>query len=185
MKVHCSMVQVANVNTENETNSKHVSNQPHQLNLKHSDNKSELEHESKQYNDCYDSDLDDEVIDNQNESSSCDNLLTPDNHINNYLTPDCNTSPISFRQKNDKPNKPATPDYLSKLSKRLCNININDQITLDPDKNALLDKGKHNFKKGQLVSYTLNNVPDTVEILNQAGKATGSYRNSFNVEYKH
>ena len=97
MKVHCSMVQVANVNTENETNSKHVSNQPDQLNLKHSDNESELEHESKQYNDCYDSDLDDQVIDNQNESSSCDNLLTPDNHINNSLTPDCNTSPISFR----------------------------------------------------------------------------------------
>ena len=110
MKVHCSMVQVANVNTENETNSKHVSNQPDQLNLKHSDNKSELEHESKQYNDFYDSDLDDEVIDNQNESSSCDNLLTPDNHINNSLTPHCNTSPISFRQKNDKPNEPVTPD---------------------------------------------------------------------------
>ena len=136
MKVHCSMVQVANVNTENKTNSKHVSNQPDQLNLKHSDNKSELEHESKQYNDCYDSDLDDEVIDNQNESSSCDNLLTPDNHINNSLTPDCNTSPISFRQKNGKPNEPATPDYLSKLSKQLCNININDKITLDPDKNT-------------------------------------------------
>ena len=48
MKVHCSMVQVANVNTENEINSKHISNQPDQLNLKHSDNKSELEHESTQ-----------------------------------------------------------------------------------------------------------------------------------------
>ena len=77
--------------------------------MKPSNDNFELECKSKQY-DCYDSDSDDEVIDNQNESSSCDNLLTPDNHINNSLTPHCNTSPISFRQKNDKPNEPVTPD---------------------------------------------------------------------------
>ena len=63
-KVYCSRVQVANINTENKTNSKHVSNQLKQLNLKPSDNKFELDHKSKQYNDCCDSDLDDEVIDN-------------------------------------------------------------------------------------------------------------------------
>ena len=56
--------------------------------------------------------------------------------ISNSLTPDCNTSPISVRQKNDKPNEPTTPTYVSKLSEQLSNININDQITLDPDKNV-------------------------------------------------
>ena len=49
----------------------------------------------------------------------------------------------------------------------------------------MLNKGKLNLKKGQLVSYTLNNVSYTVEILNWAGKTTWSYKNSFNVEYKH
>ena len=49
----------------------------------------------------------------------------------------------------------------------------------------MLNKGKLNFKKGQLVSYTLNNVPYTGEILNWAGKTTVSYKNPFNVEYKH
>ena len=45
-------------------------------------------------------------------------------------------SPLSVRQKNDKLNEPATPTYVSKLSEQLSNININDQITLDPDKNV-------------------------------------------------
>ena len=49
----------------------------------------------------------------------------------------------------------------------------------------MLNKWKLNLKKGQLVSYTLNNVSYTVEILNWAGKTTWSYKNSFNVEYKH
>ena len=62
MKVHCSRFQVANINTENKTNSKHVSDQPNQLNLKPSDNKFELERKNKQYNDCCDSDSDDEVL---------------------------------------------------------------------------------------------------------------------------
>ena len=109
---NCSRVQLANINTENETNSKHFSNQTNQLNLIPSDNKFELEHKNKQYNDCCDSDSDDEIIDNQNESSSCNNLLPPDNHKHNSLTPDCNTSTISVRQDNDKLNKPATSDYV-------------------------------------------------------------------------
>ena len=184
VKVHCSRVQVANINTENKTNSKHISNQPNQLNLKLSDNKFELEHKSKQYNDCCNSDTDDEVADNQNNFSSCDNLLPPGNHINDLLTPDCNTSPISLGQQNNKLHEPETLDYVSKLSEQLSNVNINDQITLNPDKNVLLNKRKLNFKKGQLVSYTLHNVQYTVEILNQAGKTTGSYKNSFTVEYK-
>ena len=82
-------------------------------------------------------------------------LLPPDNHINNSLTPDRNTSPISLGQENDKLNEPATPDSVSKLSEQLSNININDPITLNPDKNSLLNKGKLNFNKRQLVSYTL------------------------------
>ena len=56
--------------------------------------------------------------------------------ISNSLTPDCNTSTLSVRQKNDKLNVPATSTYVSKLSEQLSNININDQITLDPDKNV-------------------------------------------------
>ena len=173
VKNHFPRVQVANKNNEKKTNPKHVSSQPNQLNLKPSNTKFELERKSKQYNYCSDSNLDDEIIDNQNEYSSCDNLLPPDSHINNSLTPDCNSSPISLRQGNDKLNQPATPDYVSKLSKQLFDININDRITLNPDKNALLNKGKlKNFRKGQFVSYTLNNVPYTVEILNLVAKTT-------------
>ena len=56
--------------------------------------------------------------------------------ISHSWTPDCNPSPISVRQKNGKPNEPAAPTYASKLSEQLPNVNINDQITLDPDKNA-------------------------------------------------
>ena len=63
--------------------------------MKPSNDNFELECKSKQYYDCYDSDSDDEVIDNQNESSSCDDLLPPNNHINNSLTSDCN-SLVSF-----------------------------------------------------------------------------------------
>ena len=59
---------------------------------------------------------------------------------------------------------------VSKLSERLSNINTNDQITLNPDKNALLNKGKFYFKKGQLVTYTLNNAPYMVEILIKLAK---------------
>ena len=36
-----------------------------------------------------------------------------------------------------------------------------------------------------MISCTLNNVPYTVEILNQAGKTTGLHKNSFNAECKH
>ena len=49
-----------------------------------SDNNFELEHKNKQYV-CCDIDSDDEVIDNQNESSSCDNLLSPDNDDDDEL----------------------------------------------------------------------------------------------------
>ena len=49
-----------------------------------SDNNFELEHKNKQYVFC-DIDSDDEVIDNQNESSSCDNLLSPDNDDDDEL----------------------------------------------------------------------------------------------------
>ena len=57
-----------------------------------------------------------------------------------FITPDCNTSPISLGQQNNKLNEPETPDYVSKLSEQLSNVNINDQITLNPDKNVLLNK---------------------------------------------
>ena len=72
---------------------------------------------------------------------------------------------------------------VSKLSKQLSTINKNDQITLNPDK-SFTSKEKLDFKKGQLISYTLNNFPYTAKILNWADKTTGSYKNSFNVEYK-
>ena len=40
------------------------------------------------------------------------------------------------------------------------------------------------FKKGQLVIFNLDKVPYFVEILGRAGKATGQYKNYFNVEYQ-
>ena len=66
---------------------------------------------------------------------------------------------------------------------QLLNININDQDT-STLYNKVSNKEKLKLKKGQLVSYTLNDIPYTVEILGCAGKATGLYKNSFNVEYK-
>ena len=66
---------------------------------------------------------------------------------------------------------------------QLLNININDQDT-STLYNKVSNKEKLKLKKGQLVSYTLNEIPYTVEILGCASKATGLYKNSFNVEYK-
>ena len=66
---------------------------------------------------------------------------------------------------------------------QLLNININDQDT-STLYNKVSNKEKLKLKKGQLVSYTLNDIPYTVEILGRAGKATGLYKTSFNVEYK-
>ena len=39
-------------------------------------------------------------------------------------------------------------------------------------------------KKGKLVTFKLDKMPHTVEILGKAGKATGQYKTHFNVEYK-
>ena len=83
---------------------------PNQLNLIPSYNKFELECKNKQFNDCCDSNLDEEVIDKHNESSSCDNLHAPDDNINNSSNLDYNTSPVSVRQENDnKLSDPPTP----------------------------------------------------------------------------
>ena len=39
-------------------------------------------------------------------------------------------------------------------------------------------------KKGKLVTFKLDKMSHTVEILGKAGKATGQYKTHFNVEYK-
>ena len=70
------------------------------------------------------------------------------------------------------------------LTNQLSNININEQESSTLYNNKVLNKENLKLKKGQLVSYTLNDIPYTVEILGHAGKATGLYKNSFNVEYK-
>ena len=69
------------------------------------------------------------------------------------------------------------------MSEQRSTVNKNDQIRLNHDK-SFVSKEKLNFKKGQLISYILNNLPYTVKILNWAGKTTGSYKNSFDVKYK-
>ena len=58
---------------------------------------------------------------------------------------------------------------------QLLNININDQDT-STLYNKVSNKEKLKLKKGQLVSYTLNDIPYTVEILGCASKATGLYK---------
>ena len=110
------------------------------------------------------------------------------------ITIESKTSNISVNDKiNSDPNstdplatndQPQTNDSISELTNQLSNININDQDTSTLYNNKVSNKEKLKLKKGQLVSYTLNDIPYTVEILGCASKATGLYKNSFNVEYK-
>ena len=65
---------------------------------------------------------------------------------------------------------------LENLTKQLAAIDINDH---NNEKNNL-----HKIKKGQIIDFTVDNIPYKVEILSRAGKATGKFKNAFNIEYK-
>ena len=65
---------------------------------------------------------------------------------------------------------------LENLTKQLAAIDINDH---NSGKNNL-----HKIKKGQIIDFTVDNIPYKVEILSRAGKATGKFKNAFNIEYK-
>ena len=91
--------------------------------------------------------------------------------INDKINSDPNsTDPIATNY------QPQTNDSISELTNQLSNININDQDTSTPYNNKVSNKEKLKLKKGQLVSYTLNDIPYTVEILGCASKATGLYK---------
>ena len=70
---------------------------------------------------------------------------------------------------------PRNTDPISNLTNRLFNISLED-----------LYQNSENlkFKKGLIVTSNHDKVSYTVEILGSAGKATGQYKNHFNVEYK-
>ena len=66
-------------------------------------------------------------------------------------------------------------EQYSNLTNRFSNISLEDLF-------QNLENLK--FKKGQLVTFNLDKVPYIVKILGRAGKATGQYKNYFNVEYQ-
>ena len=61
---------------------------------------------------------------------------------------------------------------IDEVTEQLSNISINDQNV-------------PNIKKGQTVSFSLNDENYITEILSRTGKATGKYKNTFNVKYYH
>ena len=167
VKVHCTRIQVSNNDKEIENDLEQGYNQTNQ----NIDTNSKFEqHLPETVEDSYDSDIDDEIITIENKDLN--------NSQNSVTNPDPNST-----------NPPAPSDQLqtndiAELTNQLSNININDQESSNLHNNKVVNKEKLNLKKGQLISYTLNDIPYTVEILGRAGKATGSYKNSFNVEYK-
>ena len=63
-------------------------------------------------------------------------------------------------------------DNIDEVTEQLPNISINDQNV-------------PNIKKQQTVSFLLNDENYIAEILCRTGKATGKYKNTFNVQYYH
>ena len=63
-------------------------------------------------------------------------------------------------------------DSIDEVTEQLSNISINDQNV-------------PNIKKGQTVSFSLNDENCIAEISSRAAKATGKYKNTFNVQYHH
>ena len=63
-------------------------------------------------------------------------------------------------------------DNIHEVTEKISSISINDQNV-------------PNIKKAQTVSFSLNDENFIAEILSRAGKATGKYKNTFNVQYHH
>ena len=168
VKVHCSRIQLSNTNMEKENDLEESHNQINQTIIK---NPNLQQNPSETIEDLFDSDIDDEMITIESKNSNIS--------INDKINSDPNSAdPLAT---NDQPQ---INDSISELTNQLLNTNINDQESSTLYNNKVLNKENLKLKKGQLVSYTLNDIPYTVEILGHAGKATGLYKNSFNVEYK-
>ena len=65
-------------------------------------------------------------------------------------------------------------NVLTNLTNKLAAININENNTSTRPK----------IKVGQTIDFTIDNVPYKGEIIGRAAKATGKYKNAFNIEYK-
>ena len=78
----------------------------------------------------------------------------------------------STNNSSEKLNEENTTTLMNKLAA----ININD--------NNNESENLHKIKKGRIIDFTIDNMPYKVEILSRAAKATGKFKNSFNIEYK-
>ena len=60
-----------------------------------------------------------------------------------------------------------------------------DEVTKQLPNISISDQNVPNIKKGQTVSFSLNDENCLAEILSRARKAAGKYKNTFNVQYHH
>ena len=70
---------------------------------------------------------------------------------------------------------PPNPDPISNLTNTLSNISL---------ANLFQNTEDMKIKKEELVTFKLDKVAHTAEILSRSGKAWGQYKNHFKVEYK-
>ena len=141
-----------------------------------------------------DSDSGDEQYSNNSKETSFDNIIKNNNSKTNspssqievptsdlpsqYQT--SSSSPSSLPPSSSPPSSlvstnPQNPDPISNLTNRLSNISLED-LSQNPE--------NRKFKKGQLVTFNLDKVSYTAEILGRADKATGPYKNHFKAENK-
>ena len=59
----------------------------------------------------------------------------------------------------------------------------NDKEAAQSSNNNINNQNIPHLKIGQTVSFSLDNENYVVELINRAGKATGKYKNTFNVQY--
>ena len=59
----------------------------------------------------------------------------------------------------------------------------NDKEATQSSNNNINNQNIPHLKIGQTVSFSLDNKNHVVELINRAGKATGKYKNTFNVQY--
>ena len=183
IKAHCSRVQLINDKTTDKSEHDHLDDNNHDNNVL---NYKQNIQPSCDFDD--ETDSDDELLP---EKSINDNLNDPsptsqhDLHIPVAIS-DSNITPSFVKLENEPcSSELTTPDCITELSDQLSSININDNIdTPIYTSNPIVSKGKLNLKKGQLVTFSVDNNNYTAEIINRAGKATGTYKNSFNVQYK-
>ena len=190
VRVHCSRIQTADsdidkipeANIHPSSNSRTLIKQPNGL----QDSSCKTITKNISPNIFIDSDTDDDCLPpdpkgSDNENIKTEQILETPNHSsssmnNSNSAENSNLSLVSQIPDKTSSSPDPVPDPISKLSSRLSNINLEDLSS---------DKEDYKFKKGQLVTYRLDDTPCTVEILSRVGKAIGKYKNHFNVEYKH